>query len=238
MAMYRNFLLRLFSVILIVSLAAGLIYFAFLETMPDLIPLLQHGKAADIEAYLQSSNKIKGLLCTALLQVVQVFSVVLPGAPIQIAAGIVYGTWRSFLVCHTASVAANVVSFLTVRHLGARMNRLMPVNIQSARLDFIRNSTHPSYMAGVACLIPILPIGFIPYVAAQTRTTAPKFALAMYLGNLLPIFVSCAAGSKVLEGNYTVSAILLVVLFLLAFLLAKYKGRVLDFVEKITGSKP
>jgi uncharacterized membrane protein YdjX (TVP38/TMEM64 family) len=234
--MKKNRLIRASLVALSVVLAAGLIYVAFLETMPGLLPLLQNGNEAQIEAYLRSADKFSGYLCTALLQIVQVFSVVLPGAPIQIAAGIVYGTWRSFLICHLSSVAANIVVFSAVRHLGTRMDKLAPVEKRASRLDFILKSDTPAYMTAVACLIPVLPNGFIPYVAARTKIKTRHFALAMYFGSLLPVFVLCASGSQFLEGGYVASAILLAALFAVVFLLTKFRDDVLKLIKKVQAS--
>lgn len=235
--MNKNRLIRASLVVLSVILAAGLIYFAFLEMMPGLIPLLKNGSEAQIEQYLRTNDSLTGLLCTALLQAVQVFSVVLPGAPIQIAAGIVYGTWRSFFICHLSSVAANVLVFTAVRHMGAQMDRLAPVEKRASKLDFIIKSDTPAYMTAVACLIPILPNGFIPYVAARTKVKTRYFALAIYLGSLFPVLVLCAAGSQFLQGGYVASGILLVLLCIFVYLLTRYKDAVLRAFRSISKNK-
>lgn len=225
--MTKNRLIRAAILALAVIFCAGLVYYAFLKTIPDLVPLLQSGNEAQIEEYLRTSNHVTGLLCTALLQIVQVISIVLPGPPIQIAAGIVYGTWRSFFVCHLASVLAHTLVFLAVRRLGSRMDQLIPVNKKSSRLDFLLKSDTPIYMTVVACLIPILPNGIIPYVAAKTKIKPLQFSLSIYVGTLLPIFVLCAAGSKIMEGGYLFSGILLAALVIFVILLTKFKDNVL-----------
>ena len=218
----------------IILAAAGLIYFAFVAMMPDLIPLLKSGNESQIEQYLRDSNKWLGLLFTALLQFVQVLSVILPGTPIQIAAGIVYGTWRAFFVCHLSSVATNLLVFNASRRLGNKMDVLIPVNSKSSKMDFIRKSENPAYMTVVACLVPILPNGFIPYAAAKTKITSLQFGLAMYFGSLMPVLVLCAAGSKIMQGGYIASALLLGILFLAVILLSRYKHEVLKIVTRIS----
>lgn len=56
-----------------------------------------------------------GLICTALLQFLQVVSIVLPGAPIQVAAGIVYGVWKGSAICYVSHVSANLAVFAASR---------------------------------------------------------------------------------------------------------------------------
>jgi len=232
--MKKNHVGRIVVVVVIIALALGLIYLSFWETMPQLLSLLQDGDAAALEAYLHSIDTLSGLLCLALLQILQVISVVLPGAPIHIAGGIVYGTWQSFFVCHLSSVAANVVVFMTARRLGRKLDEFMPAEKKSTRLDFLLKSDNPAYMTAVACLVPILPNGFIPYVAAKTKITAFQFALAIYFGSFLPVLILCAAGSKILKGGYVASAILLISLFILVFFLAKFKDRILRLLNRLS----
>jgi uncharacterized membrane protein YdjX (TVP38/TMEM64 family) len=235
--MKKNYLVRILAAIIILILAAGLIYFAFLTAMPELIPLLQNGSVTEIENYLRSSDKLTGLIFTALLQAVQVFSVVLPGMPIQIAAGIVYGIWRSFFVCHLSSVLANVLVFIAVRRFGAKMDKISPIERKDSKLDFLLKSDTPAYMTVVACLIPILPNGFIPYVAAKTKIKTLKFALAVYFGSLFPVLVLCAVGSKILQGGYIMSAVLFISLCVVVLLLAIFRGRVLKIIGLLSAKR-
>ena len=235
--MKKNYLIRIAAAVVIIILAAGLVYFAFLTALPELIPLLQNGDVEEIQFYLRTSDKLTGLIFTALLQALQVFSVVLPGMPIQIAAGVVYGIWRSFFVCHLSSVAANVLVFIAARRFGAKMDKLIPIERKNSKLDFLLKSDTPAYMTVLACLIPILPNGFIPYVAVKTKIKTLHFALAVYFGSLLPVFVLCAVGSKILKGGYIYSAVLFVSLCAIVFLLAIFRSRVLKIIALLTAKR-
>ena len=235
--MKKKYFIRLSAALVILISAAGLIYLAFLTAMPELIPLLQNGSVADIENYLRTNNKLTGLVFTALLQAVQVFSVVLPGMPIQIAAGIVYGMWRSFFVCHLSSVLANVLVFIGARRFGTKMDKLVPIERKDSRLDFLLKSDTPAYMTVVACLIPILPNGFIPYVAAKTKIKTLYFALAVYFGSLFPVLILCAVGNKILKGGYIMSAVLFVSLCIVVLLLAKFRNKVLGLIGTLSAKK-
>jgi uncharacterized membrane protein YdjX (TVP38/TMEM64 family) len=230
--MKKNLLIRFTVIAGIILLVVCLVYFAFLKFAPDLIQLLKNGSEAEIEQYLRSNDSVTGLFCMALLQMIQVLSILLPAVPIQIAAGIVYGTWRSFLVCHLSSVAAHILVFTVARHLGSKINALIPVESKGSKLDFLLKSEHPAYMTVVACLIPILPNGFIPYVAAKTNIKPQHFALSVYCGTFLPALVLCAAGDKFLTGGYVMSAALLIALCILVFVMTKFKTQILSLIDK------
>ncbi len=200
--------------------------------MPDLIPLLRQDNEKDIEEYLRSQSTFVGGLCVVLLQAVQIISIILPGAPIQIAAGVIYGTLKAFILCHTASVATHVTVFYCARNLGDKLNKIAPTEHKISKLDFLLKSDLPWYMTTVAYLMPLLPNGIIAYVAAKTDITLGRFAVAAYVGNIFSILILCAIGSSILAGDYTISVVLLAVLFAVVILLWKYKDEVLGFLKK------
>ena len=88
--------LRILLILGIITLALVLFYYAFLETILELIPAIEHGNLDEFTEVLRASNSRKGVIATMLLQVIQVWTVVISGTPIQVAAGIVYGTLAGF----------------------------------------------------------------------------------------------------------------------------------------------
>lgn len=74
-----------------ILLIALIVYLVFKSFLPDFIPVIQSGEEAEIEAYIRSQGSLLGALIAALLQFFQVVSVIFPGMPIQIAAGIIFG---------------------------------------------------------------------------------------------------------------------------------------------------
>jgi len=220
-------------IVLLALVIALLVYFAFIKAVPGLVAALKSGNEAQIEEFLRSSNNARGILCTALLQILQVVSIVFPGGAIQIAAGIVYGAFRGFVICHLAETLAHALVFFSARNLGATMNRIFPRSEKSAsKLDFIKKSGHPMYMTIVAYLVPVLPNGIIPYVAATTNISFLHFALAVFLGTFLPTLVACAAGSYILEGSYLAAVLVLALLGVAAFLLWRFRDRVLETLAR------
>lgn len=211
-----------------IAAALLLLYLAFVTAMPDLLPVLESGDEAQIEAYLLREGRWAGMLCTMLLQFVQVVSIVLPGAPIQIAAGIVYGALRGFALCHLAYVAANLAVFFAARHLGGKLDQWLPAADQtSSRLDLFRNSTDPWFITVLACLVPLMPNGIIPYAAARSGLRLGQFAWAVYLGSFAPILIFCTVGSHILAGDYLLAALLLGGLGLFILALYRQRGRIM-----------
>ena len=98
--------------ILGVIVVAVLIWFAFGNKIPGLIPLLKEGDSQKIADYLAQETGIRGVIAVILLQGIQVASIVMPGMAIQVAAGLIYGWLEGFLMCYFGFVLSNLCVFL------------------------------------------------------------------------------------------------------------------------------
>lgn len=139
-----------------VLLALLLVYTVVKQTMPDIIPLLQSGDEEALEVYLERDMSFTGILCMALLQMVQVWSIVISGVIVNVAAGVVYGVWRAFAICLISSSLAHGISFTVCQHLGKYLDKILP-DTGSYKLDLIAKSEHPAYTVVTLCFLPILP---------------------------------------------------------------------------------
>lgn len=97
--MKKTKLIRSCVMALFVLVALLLVYLVVKQTMPDIIPLLRSGDEQALEAYLSRDMSFTGILYMALLQMVQVWSIVISGVIVNVAAGVVYGVWRAFAIC-------------------------------------------------------------------------------------------------------------------------------------------
>lgn len=222
----RTGLLLLCAVVLI-----GLVYLAFGQALPELLPLLRSGDEEKIAAYLGSQNRISGILSTALLAFLQPVSIILPGAPIQIAAGIVYGTLKGFLICHISYVLSNLVVFYLARVLGQKMDKY--VSRFSEKVNFLQGAQYPGYMTAMACLIPVVPNGIIPYAAARTRMRFHEFLIAVELGSFFPILVMCAIGKRILHGDYFYAAALLIFCLVVVIIMTLLRRPIVHLMHRV-----
>ena len=234
--MKRTVLIRIAVILAAAGLVLGLFYAAFVKAMPDLWPVLKSGSEPEMEAYLASADNAAGLICTALLQFLQVVSIVLPGAPIQVAAGIVYGVWKGSAICYVSHVSANLAVFAASRRLNSLMERLAPGGGKGLlqKVRFLSGAEMPAYMTAMACIIPVVPNGIIPYAAARTPMKFRQFAAAVCAGSLMPIFVMCLIGGRILAGDYLLAAAVFAASLLAVVLLTCFRAQLLGTVRRLT----
>ena len=204
--------MRFKTILALLLLALLLVYTVVKQTMPDIIPLLRSGDEEALEAYLSRDMSFTGILYMALLQMVQVWSIVISGVIVNVAAGVVYGVWRAFAICLVSSSLAHGISFTLYQRLGKYLDKLLPDN-SSDKLDIVAKSEHPAYMVVTLCFLPLIPNGFIPIAASRSRLKPWEFTLAMFFGSAFSTLV--------------------VLMLSIAFLLWKYQKQVLHLIGQL-----
>ncbi|WP_130836162.1 TVP38/TMEM64 family protein [Lachnoclostridium sp. Marseille-P6806] len=231
-------LLRAVAVTAGLFAAAWLLWHAFGKLLPELIPLLRHGDSERIAAYLEAEGKWTGMLSVFVLAFFQVVSIFFPGTPIQIAAGAIYGWLEGFLICFSGYWSANMAVFFFARRMHGRTPGRFRSGRRAAWLMDRLNSTQPGFVIMIACLVPGVPNGFVPYLAAESRIHFAQFAEAVAAGCFLPILSSCLTGRFLLEGKYAYGvAAIAIQLAVIALVLVK-RDRILERLEKKEREKP
>ena len=233
--MNRNLIRRIFFIGLFLAVAFILIYFAFRETIPDLMPMLKKGDVDEIQAYIRSSSTWKGIICTALLQILQVFSIVISGIPVQVAAGVVYGTLFAVLICLLSSTLALMLSLIVWRRMGRRMASWFPIEEKQLRVidRLLESGTPPKYTMFLAGMIPVVPNGIIPLLATKLDISVTDFTIWVGLGSLPNILLCCAIGNRLIHGDWLASLVYCVVMISLVAVMWRRQDLILGSYRKL-----
>ena len=227
----KRFLLKAAYILIMIGLAFLLVYYIGRDIAPDLIRAFKSRDEAAMEMYLAENDNILGMMLTALLQIVQVLSVFIPSIPVQVAAGVVFGTVRGFLICYIANIVANAFIYVIYAKIHVLLNRIVPMEKESKLTRMIAASGSPTYMVAMACIIPAIPNGFIPYAAYAAKVPFKKFVFAVSVGCLPPILVLCAIGNQILTGDWFLVVFLIALSFVIAAVLTLLQGRIIRFIN-------
>lgn len=220
----RKSLERLLLLTGILLLAGILIWHAFGDMFPTLFRLLRRGDEAALEAYIEREGFWRGALTVVLLSALQVFSIVFPGLAIQIAAGVIFGGTRAFLMCYAGFVLGNMAVFLVVRRMRGHLQGLVTINRKDSWIRDKMRSAHPMFVVAICDLLPGLPNGIVPYVAARSKIRARDFFLAVAGVSWIQILLNCAAGGFLQEGEFFYMALTIIVqVVIFAFVIVKRK---------------
>ena len=219
-------LFQLLLIIAAIAIVVALVWIAFGNTLPELFRLLRHGDRSEIRQYLASRSEWMGIIATLLLAVLQVVSIVFPGLAIQLAAGVIYGWWKGFFICYVGFLIGNIGVFIAVRRIGHRIASIVGRQEEKhAKNRFFKKlrTMNPTLMVALGYLLPLVPNGIIPYIAANSKISLRRFSLALALSSWFQIFFNCLAGYFLIHGQYFL-AVLMFVIQGGVFLLVGWRG--------------
>lgn len=229
----RATVLRVLCLILAIAVIATIIVVALNAILPGFIDILEQSDQAAIEQYIRSFDSYQSVLLAFFLQFIQILSVFFPGGPIQIAIGIVFGTLDGFFICLAGYVLANLFVFFSARRLGNRFGQLFSNGSNTRKLKFITDAKHPGYVVALSCLMPLLPNGLVPYIAAKTKITTLQFSIAVFFGCIPTLLMLCAIGNKILKADYGIVALLCALLVIGVLLLYLFRNRLFALTDRI-----
>lgn len=234
----RSATITLVVMIFVLLLAVGLMVELLRIYVPDIWAALSSGNDGALEACLENQSRTYSACLLWLLSFVQVISIVLPSLPIQLAAGIVLGSWLGAAVCLSASVCSHMAVFFLAKHAKKQLNAIAASSPKMEKiLDTLSVRRNRTYYTVMVLLAPGLPNGVIPYAAANSGMAANRYLLALLIALPLPTWVTCAAGDLILSGDWMFSIIMMAVLFaavgLLLLVRDSLPDRLYDFLDKL-----
>ena len=211
--------LCLFLAVLVGGLTV--VFFPFFSRLGD--PAFQ----LEVEAWI-SSVGFAGWLVLLGLQILQVIVAFIPGGPVELIAGVLFGVVGGTVVCLVGSVIASSVIFFTVRRVGASFVERLFGKEQVLQFDFFHDNRRMETVTFLLFLIPGLPKDMLTYLAGISRIRAGRFLVISTLGRFPAIVTTATMGSTMSQGNWI--ATLLIFLFTAAVGLVgiRYKDRLLD----------
>lgn len=233
----RNKLLKILIQVGLGAVVLALIVFALNSVLPGFIDVLANGQQGDVQEYLNSFHDFSGYAIGFLLQFVQIITIFLPSVPIQVAVGVIFGTWRGFLVCYMGYISANAVIFIAVRKLGEKLEQLLPGKTaekkNAKKKNFIMDAKYPAFNVFFASILPVIPNGLIPYVASKTKISFRSYMLAVMTGCIPTVLTLCAVGDQLVDGDFLSAALYVAPLLIFAGLLLWQRKNIIALYEKM-----
>lgn len=201
-------------VVLLLTAAIALIAELLCLYFPGIWEAFLSGDQDALQLCLDRQDRLYSAGLVWLLTFVQVLSVVIPAMPVQLVAGMTFGTWAGFALSFSASIAANMTAYAIAR----RASKLLRCIAQDypkvgKLLGCLAVSHNRTYYTVMALLVPGLPNGAIPYAAANSGIKTHMFLSALLIALPVPTLLTCAAGHLALSGDWLYSLIIIAVLY-------------------------
>ena len=164
------------------------------------------------------------------LELLQIILVVLPAEPLEVLAGMCYGTWGGTLFITFAAFISTVMIYFLIAKLGKKvlenfMSKEKIDKIENSK--FLKNTRRLEIIMLILFFIPGTPKDLLVYIGALLPIKPIRFIMISTFARFPSIISSTMVGDNITNGEWTISLIIYGVTFLITAVgiyISKKKG--------------
>ncbi len=195
----------------------GVMIFITIYAFPYILRL------GDEQSRIEIQNKISdmgflGWLVMLNIQIAQVVIAFLPGEPVEIIMGIMYGPIIGTLTCLLGIAIGTVIIYVLSKWIGKPFISLF---VDPDKLDdfkFINNKQKKDITVFTLFFIPGTPKDLITYFAPFVKMNFFRFLIISLFARIPSIVTSTIGGTSIISGNWTLTVIIFSVTLMFAII--------------------
>lgn len=193
--------------VIVIAAIAGIIYLC--------IPIIRMLCTDEGRAVIDSKVKSFGAwapLALIGIEVIQVVAAFIPGAPVDVMSGVLFGGFWGIIWCFIGIFIGTVIVFCLVRKFGRPLvYKLFPKEkIEGIRI--LGDEKKLIITTFILFVIPGTPKDFLTYIAGLTNIKPSKFFITAAVARVPAMSCSVLMGANLGEGRFLVSFILFAVI--------------------------
>ena len=171
------------------------------------IPLVRlAGEPEKFREWVDSKGMWGPVLYIALV-VFQILIAFIPGEPLEIAAGYVFGTFKGTLLCITAASIGSIIVILMVRKFGKAILELYFDKEKIESLKFLQSSDKKIVIFLILFIVPGTPKDLLCYYGGLTDISLPLLIFICTVCRFPSIITSTVGGDALGTGQYLFAVI-------------------------------
>jgi len=153
---------------------------------------------------------VKGLAIALGIQITQVVLAAIPGEPVEIAAGFLYGAWGGLTLCLLGIFIGSLIIFMLVKFLGASFVRSIIKDKNIDKLKFLHNAESLDIVVFILFFIPGTPKDLLTYFVPLTPMKPVRFLLIATFARIPSVITSTIIGASLKNKDWVLSIIIFV----------------------------
>ena len=154
------------------------------------------------------------------IMALQVIIAFIPGEPIEIIAGYIFGAWGGLLLCLLGTALGSVLIILVVRKYGMRVVSLFVDRNQFENLRFLKDPKKRDAAIFLLFLIPGTPKDILTYLSGLVPIHLGKYLLLTSIARIPSIITSTMGGNMLGRREYRYALIVFAVTMVLTLIAA------------------
>lgn len=148
-----------------------------------------------------------GIVVMMIIQIMQIIFPIIPGEPVELAMGAMYGAFWGSLMCIMGIAAGGAAVFLSVRRFGKRFVDAFAENEKIRKLSFLHSDEKRDLLLFLLMFIPGTPKDVLTYFAPFTKISFFRFMVISVIARIPSVVSSAYIGANLMEQNFLVAAI-------------------------------
>ena len=159
-----------------------------------------------------------GRVYFVLMVVFQVIIALVPGEPLEIAAGFAFGAVEGTILCVIGTVIGSLIVFFLVRKFGIKLVEVF-FSVEKIRsLKFLQNEKKVNALIFLMFFLPGTPKDLLTYFVGVTKIKFWIFFFISIFARLPSVITSTIGGDRLVEGDYFTAIIVFVATFAVSVL--------------------
>ena len=190
-----------------ITLAAVAVIAAAIALGPAVWSFFSDG--ASLRAWVDAQGPLAPVAMAALV-VAQIVVAVLPGEPVELAAGYLFGFIEGTAICLVGGLIGTLVVTALVRTFGMRVARTFFSKEKLASISWLHDSKRFELIMFIVFLIPGTPKDVLTYAAGLSACPWWRIAVITTVGRIPSIATSTLAAGFASEGSWVAAGITLI----------------------------
>lgn len=159
-----------------------------------------------------------GWLVTLGIQLLQIFVALIPGEPVELMLGYVWGPWLGTATCLLGIFIGTLTVFLLVRKLGMKFVKRVVGTDDLTKYKFLRDKNKVDITIFILFFIPGTPKDALTYIAPIAPISPLKYLLIATFARIPSIITSTLLGDSVADGEYLMAIIVFAITAVISIL--------------------
>lgn len=170
-----------------------------------------------------------GWLVSLGIQLLQIFVAFIPGEPVELLLGYLWGPWLGMLTCLIGIFIGTLTIFLLVRRFGMPFVKKIVDTDDLTKYKFLANKNKLELTVFVLFFIPGTPKDALTYIAPIAPISPIKYLLIATFARIPSIITSTILGDSIAEGDYILAVAVFVITAIISVLGIIFGNK---FIEK------
>lgn len=175
------------------------------------IPMVRFAEEPELFRSWVDRSGIWGRLLFVGMVFLQVIVALIPGEPLELAAGYAFGALEGTVLSMLGIVLGSWVIFAAVRRFGQKLVEVFFPEKELKQLSFLKNPKKAKALAFILMTIPGTPKDMLSYVAGLTPLTLKEWLTIVVIARIPSLLTSTVSGGAAGEENYLLAGIMLAV---------------------------